>query len=787
MRRLSRKSVIWKWIVSYICIILVSSISSVVTYQRSQNIIRERQEKINELVLEQGSEKIRECTLMLENLREEILINASYNSLNKSLVSYHKSTAYKQYLLYTDLNTYLKLNNSYSHIMLYFSNVDKVISDESVNFSKEYWNIFKNTLGLSFGQWTDLLNGTYDNFSAINVKNDDVEGTIFAKTLQPKQLGKQQVNLFVFFSKDDWKNLLGEYQFYENISMILLDQKGDTPVKLDYASMLSNNDDEKTILEAIKNGKDSITIGNNEVMQISRSQGISPCSIYMLTPNTFYLEPTQNFKNIFSIIFVISILFSIVLITIFVKNNYRPVGDLVKTIRNTNVFQFDSKDQIYQENENEFNIVKSRMTQVNNSYYKAKIELKKQNELLRGIYLSKLLNGKTKLLPKEQLKELYDIDFKYNDFVVALFYILDFTNSLMDTEDYENKTGLEKFGVLEKAQLIIVNEYKKLITEYGWSMETIKIDNMLALIICFPQEKNEGRVTSFMQAGSKSIKSSYNLEYLASLSNVHYNLDQLPTAYQEAMQTLEAIRLYGLDNHVVYSEVSELFTSSYNYPYSMEQELVKSIQLGNFTNAKWIYSEIIQNNINSKKYISRDIIRCLMFDLLGTVLRTFDAKKESQKFIKQLRPAKRLSECSDLHSMNEVFEQLLYDCCEYFKDGTNKDEEQCYEIEEYICENYQDQNLSVTSVAEHFCMSPVMLSKLYREITGTKILDAISRIRVQEAKNLLLASNDNLTSIANQVGFGSTKTFTRSFKQFEGCTPGQWRDNQRMLISHPII
>lgn len=212
MRRLSRKSVIWKWIVSYICIILVSSISSVVTYQRSQNIIRERQEKINELVLEQGSEKIRECTLMLENLREEILINASYNSLNKSLVSYHKSTAYKQYLLYTDLNTYLKLNNSYSHIMLYFSNVDKVISDESVNFSKEYWNIFKNTLGLSFGQWTDLLNGTYDNFSAINVKNDDVEGTIFAKTLQPKQLGKQQVNLLYFSQR-----MIGKI-YWESIS-----------------------------------------------------------------------------------------------------------------------------------------------------------------------------------------------------------------------------------------------------------------------------------------------------------------------------------------------------------------------------------------------------------------------------------------------------------------------------------------------------------------------------------------------------------------------------------------
>lgn len=192
----------------------------------------------------------------------------------------------------------------------------------------------------------------------------------------------------------------------------------------------------------------------------------------------------------------------------------------------------------------------------------------------------------------------------------------------------------------------------------------------------------------------------------------------------------------------------------------MEQKLIKAIQLGDYSNAESIFSEVIHSNIINKKYISHDIIRCLMFDLLGTVMKTFDTKKESQQFIKQLKPAKRLSECSDLQSMKKIFKEILSCCCEFFRVGIDKDENLCYKIQAYIRDNFWDSNLCVTSIAEHFSMSPVALSKIFREITGTKISLLLSEIRVKKSKELLLFSNTNLAYIASKVGFGSTKTFT---------------------------
>jgi len=76
MKKLPKKSVIWRWVISYTCIILISAVSSLVIYDRSRDFIKERQEKINEVLLEQATRQIQDCVVMMEKLREEILINS---------------------------------------------------------------------------------------------------------------------------------------------------------------------------------------------------------------------------------------------------------------------------------------------------------------------------------------------------------------------------------------------------------------------------------------------------------------------------------------------------------------------------------------------------------------------------------------------------------------------------------------------------------------------------------------------------------------------------------------
>lgn len=777
MIRFGKKSIIWKWVISYICIILISAISNLVTYHRSQLIIKNRQEKINEVVLQQTSEKIYNCIVMMENLRKEILVNTNYSSLVKSSSSQHKSTTYKQYQLYTDLNSYLNLSNNYSHLILYFVDNDRIISDNSVNSSEYYWKIYNDVLGLNYAQWNTLINGDYKNFAAMNIISGDMEGIMFSRTIQTEAADRQKANLFVFFTKEDCRNILGEYKYNEDTSMLILDNTYKTAIKFDNASLFKDPAEEQLILEATRLGKNELTFRKNEIIRLDCLK-IGPIgSLCILTPKSVFLETIRQFQMKFNLIFFANILFSLVLITMFVQYNYKPVRDLMKTLAHIDIPRMPSqKGQNLLKNENEFAIVKEGMVQVKNSYNNVSIALKRQNQLLQKVYLSRLLYGGAKVLPENELKEIYNICFNYTNFVVVLFYI----------EDFMDNSKPEEVGInyLDQAQLILVNVYDDLVTGIGYNAKHTKVYDILAVIISFPQnENNENLLNSIINRGKELVSNNYNLEFSAAVSNIHYELKQLPVAYQEALQALEAKKLYDLDDIVNYSEIAEKSGSSYNYPYELEQNLMRYIQLSNFNSAKSVFEKAVQCNINCDKFISHDIIRCLMFDLLGTVMKTFDGKKESQDFIRKLKPAKRLSECIDLESMNKVFEDILYKCCEYFGAGESKSEHEhlCFQIQEYIYRNCWDSNLTVASIAEHFSMSPVTMSKMFRETTGSKIPALLSEVRIQEAKNLLLFSNEPLCEIAEKVGFGSTKTFTRIFKHVEGCTPGQWRDMQRIV------
>ena len=763
---LGKKSVIWKWIFSYICIVLVSAISTLATFYRSQSIIEDRQSDINKVVLEQAAEQIHDCVMMMEKLREEILTNPSYTSLNKSGSSTYSSTTYKQYLLYEDLNTYLKLNNRYSQILLYFERDNKVIANNSVNTLETYWKVYRNeTFDLDFEKWSDMLKGNYTNFSAINLNLGNEAGTAYARTIQGDERSNEKINLFIFFTKSDWNSLLKEYQF-QNSSLYMVFSS--TAVKFDPSGLIAGEADEQHILNAIEKGKKKFTLEDGKAVHMEYLEGAALCNLYIITPESVYLENIQSFQILFNFIFFITILFCLVLIIMFVQNNYKPIKDLLKTIAPGDT-PLDSK------NENEIALVKKGVAQVKNQYAIAHNTLERQNKILHNLYLSRFLSGGTRSLSKDDLEEVYGIRFLNSHFLVILLYVDD-----IEEEEawYAFPNETETAG-LNHAQLVLYQVYSEVLKSRGWNLNQTKVDETLVLLVDFPAAENdELLVDSVIQRGRDLIEKNNQIEFSVAVSNCHDDLGKLPAAYQEALQALEAKRLYGLDNTVYFSKISEFSGSSYQYSYEVEQDFMRSIQLNNYSAAKAIFDKVIENNINREKFVSHDIMRCLMFDLLGTVMKTFSGEEGSQDFIKQNKPAKRLSECRDLQSMIRVFEDILYKSCECFqtlRNGSDQ-EELCFRIRLYIEEHYRDHNLSVMSIAGHFGMPPVAMSRMFRDITGIKIASLLSEIRVREAKRLLLTTSDSLNEIAEQVGFGSTKTFTRFFKQTEDSTPGQWRE-----------
>lgn len=97
------------------------------------------------------------------------------------------------------------------------------------------------------------------------------------------------------------------------------------------------------------------------------------------------------------------------------------------------------------------------------------------------------------------------------------------------------------------------------------------------------------------------------------------------------------------------------------------------------------------------------------------------------------------------------------------------------QIRRYIQENYSNCQLGVDLLCQCFGYSPSYLSHLYKQEQGENLVDTITRIRVQQAKQLLSGSDCNLTAIAQKVGYNSAWTLTRAFRRCDGISPTQYR------------
>ena len=65
-------------------------------------------------------------------------------------------------------------------------------------------------------------------------------------------------------------------------------------------------------------------------------------------------------------------------------------------------------------------------------------------------------------------------------------------------------------------------------------------------------------------------------------------------------------------------------------------------------------------------------------------------------------------------------------------------------------------------------------STIFQTLTGKKPLDYITDLRLTNAKELLLQTNEPLKDIAQQVGFDDEYYFNRRFRQVIGIPPKQF-------------
>lgn len=90
--------------------------------------------------------------------------------------------------------------------------------------------------------------------------------------------------------------------------------------------------------------------------------------------------------------------------------------------------------------------------------------------------------------------------------------------------------------------------------------------------------------------------------------------------------------------------------------------------------------------------------------------------------------------------------------------------------------------LTLQDVAAAVGVTPQYLTTLFRKETGVTVYQYIRRKKIDEAKLMLLYTDEPVTTIASSLGFSSTGHFSQAFQSITGRTPTAFRSSREDMF-----
>ena len=95
--------------------------------------------------------------------------------------------------------------------------------------------------------------------------------------------------------------------------------------------------------------------------------------------------------------------------------------------------------------------------------------------------------------------------------------------------------------------------------------------------------------------------------------------------------------------------------------------------------------------------------------------------------------------------------------------------------EEFIRDHYPDPDLTVDVISAELGLSSAYFSTIFKKETGRTPIGYLTDLRMEQARHLLIESDEKTYVIAGQVGYADPNYFSYVFKKYFGTSPSRYR------------
>lgn len=251
----------------------------------------------------------------------------------------------------------------------------------------------------------------------------------------------------------------------------------------------------------------------------------------------------------------------------------------------------------------------------------------------------------------------------------------------------------------------------------------------------------------------------------------------------------------GLDPYVIQwrqqrsqqqAEIGELIrehkekTGAGQYPLEAEKILMDKVRIGDRTGAREVLNMILAS-IMLKNPGNISVLKARMLELLSVLGRSAVEGGVDINFLLE----------KNLDYINKVMQiDSQPDLCVWLSNALNDFTELVYSVQDkkrvsqikpaidYIRQHFSEQ-LTLDEIAHSAHLSISRLSHIFKEQTGVTLIDYVTNVRIEHAKEMLISTNKNCTEICFDTGFNNQSYFTRTFKEITSVTPRQFREMNR--------
>ncbi|MCK9478659.1 MAG: helix-turn-helix transcriptional regulator [Firmicutes bacterium] len=752
-----RGKLVYKWIFSYIAILLVPMMIFLLYYILSNSVIRTQASYYNDIIMQ--SIIYETNSVISENIK---IVNglASSQSLKDAMEVSSLSIGadyYKIYNLKYELYRYSTEFNLKSKIYIYLHNIDTIVSTADVISSLEFFNKNYNSMcGITYQEWLERIkNGPLAYNMLLN--EDEPENILLYVSMLPiNSKYSKKATLVVHFDRNLVGNIIGGKNNIK-ADYIVFDKRGNQII-----SSLSNNGFNYKELKKIDS--DGVyRLGNtNYVVKVILANTTNFKYVCMI--EYAKLVKDYNFiKWLGFLTLIAAVIIDALLIRKNIKDNYAPIKNIIKILPEP---KMDGKSA------SEYDRIRSSVELLKSDHDKIKVLLEEQKNEIIDNYMRLLFKYPAEYADKKiAIHQMYDFKFPENNFAVMLFNI----------EDYSGLFGDEKISEAEKFQVVlfatknIAEEHMQKQRCFGW---VIEVDGNIALLACISGkiENADDILTQTARFLTEYLSANLKIYIEIAISNIHKNISGISKAYKEVIKVME-YKVVLSDKNIFSIEDISRNQSKVDYTYTIEKEqhFINYIMAGDFDKVRGLISEVFDQCCKIG-YNDIDLARCQAFDMVGTLLKI---KQDLYSDMWEINYQTLLDQLLKWKTIDEVETAILTitaQLCEKIKFAqTHRFKDIVISI---IEKQYHNPNLGVAMIADILGVHRSYLSTVFKSESGMGLLEYINKYRIEKSKDIMCDLSKNLNSVALAVGYLDNRTLIRIFKKYEGITPTQYRNSK---------